>query len=141
MGGWDSGQHGPTDLATVHAWLAAFASAVRAGDFAAGRLLFDADVVAFGTVERVCYGLDALEHGQWRDVWPRTRDYHLELLECGRDGELAWAGATWASLARADGRRRSGRATFVLRRSGPHGGAWRAVHSHHSFDPDPQHQR
>ena len=132
-----SSQNDQRDLAAIRAWLDAFAAAVRKRDFTAGRALFADSVVAFGSIENICRGIDALEQSQWRNVWPRTTDYQIELASSDlcNESNLAWAAATWSSLGNVDGQtfQRTGRATFVWRRRGD---VWLAVHSHHSFDPD-----
>jgi ketosteroid isomerase-like protein len=125
--------------ADVIAWLEAFASAVRAGDFATGATLFAPDVVAFGTVGVMMHGLDELMAGQWKHIWTSTTGFHFDLDKAVIEvhGDVAWAAAPWASVGyRADGTRfdRVGRATFVLQ---SRGGRWVALHSHHSMNPRP----
>jgi ketosteroid isomerase-like protein len=121
---------------TPEQWLDAFAEAVRARDFASGRRFFADDAVAFGTWARTVSGLDRIEREQWRQVWPRIRDFRFDRERVIRvAGELAWIAVTWTSGAVGpDGRpfERPGRATFVLARRD---GRWLAVHSHVSLLP------
>jgi len=120
----------------VSAWLRQFEAAVRARDFATGRRMFAPDAVAFGTWARAVSGLDNIEREQWRNVWPRIRNFRLEERPAiGVAGETAWVAASWSSDATApDGGefQRRGRATFIL---GRRDGRWVAVHSHVSLLP------
>ena len=117
-------------------WISRFQGAVRARDFATGRALFAPDAVAFGTFAAAVSGLDNIEREQWRQIWPRIRDFSLDRNATVRTaGDAAWIAAGWSSEAIApDGRpfRRPGRATFVLERRD---GRWLAVHSHVSLLP------
>jgi ketosteroid isomerase-like protein len=126
----------PAPPPEVAAWITQFQAAVRARDFAAGRALFAPDAVAFGTFAAAVAGLDNIEREQWRQIWPRIRDFALEPgATVGASGDTAWIAAGWSSEATApDGRvfRRPGRATFVLERRA---GRWLAVHSHVSLMP------
>jgi uncharacterized protein (TIGR02246 family) len=121
----------------VRAWLDAFAAAVRAEDYEAGRKLFAPDVVGFGTVGVLLRGRETLIESQWKRVWGVTSGFrfHAQHLTCSVHGDLAWAAVPWTSQGHArDGRtyERHGRATYVLHRRD---GRWLAVHSHHSIDP------
>ena len=120
----------------IAGWITAFQTAVRGRDFAAGRALFAPDAIAFGTFAAAVSGLDNIEREQWRQIWPRIRDFTLEPGASVRmAGDTAWIASGWSSEATApDGRpfRRPGRATFVLERRG---GRWLAVHSHVSLMP------
>lgn len=128
------------DDAGVRDWFARFGRCVAGVDFAGGRALFDASVVGFGTYQDVVTGLDALEAGQWRCVWPAIEDFRFELdtlqVIAGGDGTLAVGIVTWSSTdIGPDGVRfhRPGRATVVLRRGTD--GQWRGVHTHFSLQP------
>jgi ketosteroid isomerase-like protein len=117
-------------------WLTTFEAACRGRDFEAGRRLFAPDAVAFGTYATAVHGLDNIEREQWRQIWPRIREFRFapEPAAAG-DGDSAWIAATWSSEAIApDGRpfTRHGRATFNLARRD---GRWLAVHSHVSLLP------
>ncbi len=117
-------------------WLSTFEAACRGRDFAAGRRLFAPDAVAFGTFATAVHGLDNIEREQWRQIWPRIRDFRFAELPAVTAAEgSAWIAATWSSGAAApDGQpfTRHGRATFVLARRE---GRWLAVHSHVSLLP------
>jgi ketosteroid isomerase-like protein len=117
-------------------WLRTFEAACRGRDFAAGRRLFAPDAVAFGTYATAVHGLDNIEREQWRQIWPRIRDFRFEEHPTVAGvGDAAWIAATWSSGATApDGTAftRHGRATFNLARRD---GRWLAVHSHVSLLP------
>ncbi len=117
-------------------WLRTFEAACRGRDFAAGRRLFAPDAVAFGTYATAVHGLDNIEREQWRQIWPRIRDFRFESNPAASGaGDSVWIAATWASEATApDGATftRRGRATFNLARRDGH---WLAVHSHVSLLP------
>jgi len=117
-------------------WLRTFEAACRGRDFAAGRRLFAPDAVAFGTYATAVHGLDNIEREQWRQIWPRIRDFRFESNPTASgSGDSAWIAASWASEATApDGTTftRQGRATFNLARRDGH---WLAVHSHVSLLP------
>jgi ketosteroid isomerase-like protein len=117
-------------------WLRTFEAACRGRDFAAGRRLFAPDAVAFGTYATAVHGLDNIEREQWRQIWPRIREFRFEEHPtAGGAGDATWIAATWSSEATAsDGRpfTRHGRATFNLARRE---GRWLAVHSHVSLLP------
>lgn len=117
-------------------WLRTFEAACRGRDFAAGRQLFAPDAVAFGTYATAVHGLDNIEREQWRQIWPRIRDFRFgENPTVGGAGDAAWIAVTWSSGATApDGTdfTRHGRATFNLARRDGH---WLAVHSHVSLLP------
>jgi ketosteroid isomerase-like protein len=117
-------------------WLREFEAACRGRDFASGRRLFAEDAVAFGTWATRVTGLDNIEREQWRNVWPRIREFRFEDRPAAMvTGDAAWIASTWSSDATGpDGQAftRRGRATFVLARRG---GQWRCVHSHVSLLP------
>ena len=125
-----------TDEREVTAWLAEFEAACRGRDFALGRRMFADDAVAFGTWATAVKGLDHIEREQWRNVWPRIREFRFEARPTiHAAGDSAWIAAEWSSVATgADARpfRRAGRATFVLARRD---GRWRCAHSHVSLLP------
>ena len=118
------------------AWLRTFEAACRRRDFEEGRRLFALDAVAFGTYATAVHGLDNIEREQWRQIWPRIRDFRFEETPTvAGTGDSAWIAATWSSGATSpDGQpfTRHGRATFNLARRD---GRWLAVHSHVSLLP------
>ncbi len=113
-----------------------FEAACRGRDFDAGRKMFAEDALAFGTWATAVNGLPNIEREQWRNVWPRIRDFRFaEHPAVQVSGDSAWIASEWSSEATGpDGRafRRPGRATFVLARRG---GTWLCVHSHVSLLP------
>lgn len=118
------------------AWLRTFEAACRRRDFDEGRRLFAPDAVAFGTYATAVHGLDNIEREQWRQIWPRIRDFRFEETPTvAGSGDSAWIAATWSSGATGPGGQpitRHGRATFNLARRD---GRWLAVHSHVSLLP------
>lgn len=131
---------GPDDLAAgVRDWFERWGRCVAAVDFDTARTLFDPSVSGFGTYKDVVHGLDALEAGQWRSIWPAIEGFrfNLETLQVipGADGSLAVGVVTWDSTGVDEhGGRfpRPGRATVVLAR---HGDDWRGLHTHFSVFP------
>jgi ketosteroid isomerase-like protein len=117
-------------------WLREFEAACRERDFASGRRLFADDAVAFGTWATAVTGVANIEREQWRNVWPRIREFRFEERPVARvTGDAAWIASQWSSDATGPDAQpftRSGRATFVLAR---HGGRWLCVHSHVSLLP------
>ena len=117
-------------------WLREFEAACRGRDFDAGRRMFADDAVAFGTWAMAVHGLDNIVREQWRNVWPRIRNFTIDATPVVRaDGDTAWIAAGWSSEATGpDGKpfNRPGRATFILERRGGH---WLCVHSHVSLQP------
>ena len=98
--------------------------------------MFADDAVAFCTYATAVRGLDNIECEQWKNVWPRIREFRFEARPAIHTaGESAWIAALWSSEATGpDGQpfRRSGRGTFVLARRD---GRWLCVHSHVSLLP------
>lgn len=73
--------------------------AIRSGQFAEASLLFDKDVVGFGTVAIEAKGLDCLVEQQWMKVWPRTEGFRFDNVSVetwGADG-LAVTAVHWSS--------------------------------------------
>ncbi len=118
-------------------WLAALERCVRTIDYGAARPLFATDVLAFGTRANIVSGRDALEHEQWRVVWPTIREFTFRLAEacCVGDETMLGVIVPWDSLGvDADGTTfsRPGRATLLLIMRD---GRWVAIHSHFSLLP------
>ncbi len=127
----------PTLSTSLFDWLERFAAHVRAVDFAAGRPMWDPDVVVFGTHQDLVQGREAAIASQWRNVWPRTADFRFDLdrtrVLAGSGGGLVVVIAPWTSTGFApDGTPfpRPGRATLVFQRNG---NEWLVVHSHMSL--------
>jgi ketosteroid isomerase-like protein len=121
----------------ITGWLRDFEAACRQRDFAAGRRMFAPDALAFGTYAVAVRGVQNIEREQWRNVWPRIRDFRFDSNPALHvSGDSAWVAAEWSSEATGpDGRpfRRPGRGTFILARRD---GRWLCVHSHFSLLPD-----
>src|SRR5687768_12344906 len=81
----------------ILAWLEAFAAAVRAVDYEAGKRLFAPQVVGFGTVGVMLEGLETLVASQWRQVWGVTHGFrfHQEQLRYHTSGDIAWVAVPW----------------------------------------------
>ena len=100
--------------------------------------MFAEDAVAFGTWARAVAGLDNIVREQWRNVWPRIREFRFDadarVRTAGDSAGIAAGGQT--EPTGTDGRpvARPGRGTFVLERRN---GTWLAVHSHFSLLPTP----
>lgn len=110
-------------------------------DYAAARELFEAEVIGFGTYKDFVEGLDALETGQWRSIWPSIEGFEFELSSLrtvmAEDRKSATAMLTWTSTGIAEGGSRyarPGRATVVLRRRAIDAD-WRGAHTHFSLFP------
>jgi ketosteroid isomerase-like protein len=120
----------------VTGWLREFEAACRGRDFGAGRRMFAPDAVAFGTWATAVHGLDNIEREQWKNVWPRIREFRFETQPTVKvAGDTAWIATQWSTEATGpDGRpfKRPGRGTFVLARRD---GRWLCVHSHFSLLP------
>ncbi len=129
------------DRAAIRDWFAQLGGFVQVVDYVGARALFDHRVIGFGTFAATVSGLDNLEAGQWRSIWPTIRDFRFELesLQCATspDRLLAFAAITWTSTGiDADGATfaRPGRATVALARAAPEA-AWLGVHTHFSLSP------
>jgi ketosteroid isomerase-like protein len=110
---------------------------VRAVNFERARPLFADDAVAFGTYAAVVHGRERLEREQWRQVWPRIREFtfRLDEVECLGSERALCVVVPWDSLGtHADGSTfsRPGRATLLLE---PRDDRWVATHSHFSLAP------
>jgi ketosteroid isomerase-like protein len=125
--------------AIVRAFLTEMQACVRAVDFDRAHPLFAEDVVAFGTYAAVVSGRDRLENEQWRNVWPRIREFtfRLDELHCLGRADAICAVVPWDSFGTAaDGAPfpRPGRATLLLVERADR---WVAIHSHFSLAPSP----
>jgi ketosteroid isomerase-like protein len=119
-------------------WLTAWQRAINARDYENGALLFDEDVIAFGTYSDAMRGRDNLVELQWREMWPYIADFRFatdEVTVLGAEGEpLQVVVCPWTSLGISpDGATfpRAGRCTIALRTSDR--GALLAVHTHFSM--------
>ena len=124
---------------SVVEWVAEWGAEVAAADIRAARRRFDEGLVAFGTYADVVVGRDAVEAGQWSQIWPAIEDFAFLLDELhvriSPDGLMAVAIVPWISTGiDIDGKRfdRPGRATIVLEREAS-GEPWIGTHTHFSL--------
>jgi len=108
---------------SVVAWVTEWGAEVAAADIRSGRRRFDEELIAFGTHADVVVGRDAVEDGQWSQIWPAIEDFEFLLADLrvrlSPDGLMAVAIVPWSSTgfdARGDRFDRPGRATIVLER-------------------------
>ncbi len=131
----------PEDQAQMRAWLEHWEEQIHALDFATARQGFDEGIASFGTHADIVIGLDQLENGQWRKVWPTIDEFRwrTEQLRSGvsSDRLLGFSIIPWSSIGfHADGTAydRLGRATILFSR-GKATESWRAIHTHISLNP------
>ena len=124
---------------SVRDWLRGWGAEVNAADLAAARGRFAPDLSAFGTRADVVIGRDQVEREQWLPTWPAIEDFTFLVDDAqvvlSPDALVAVVATAWTSTGIAeDGTRfpRPGRATIVLRRSGP-SAEWLGVHTHFSL--------
>jgi len=130
------------DLALVRKWFRRLTEQVQAVDFARARPLFAEDMIAFGTFEDFVTGRDAVEHAQWRNVWPVTSGFHFRMDDIraivSPDRLTAIGMAVFQSTGyHEDGTsyERPGRTTVALSRRAV-GVDWVADHTHMSLFRD-----
>jgi ketosteroid isomerase-like protein len=128
-----------TPDSSVIEWVAGWGAEVAAADIRAGRRRFHDDLIGFGTHADVVLGRNAVEAGQWSQVWPAIEDFEFLLedlrVRLSPDGLMAVAIVPWSSTGiDADGNRfdRPGRATIVLERDG-FDEPWFGTHTHFSL--------
>ena len=124
---------------SVVEWVAGWGAEVAAADIRSGRRRFDDGLIAFGTHADVVAGRDAVEAGQWSQIWPAIEDFEFLLEELrvrlSADGLMAVAIVPWNSTGiDAEGNRfdRPGRSTIVLERRAS-GEPWSGTHTHFSL--------
>jgi ketosteroid isomerase-like protein len=132
----------PEDLEAVRGWFRMLAGYVNANDFESFHTLTREDFVAFGTFADFVTGRDAVEHSQWRNVWPKISDFRFRLDEVramvSPDRLFAVGLAIFDSTGyREDGSPfdRPGRATVTFDRARV-GDPWIANHTHMSLFRD-----
>jgi len=125
----------------IRQWFAEWSVNVAELDFGTARDLFEDNVAGFGTHMDVVEGLDALENGQWRSVWPTIEDFSFLLpsLKVAISPDLRMAVGIIAFSSTGigdDGNRfsRPGRATVAFARS-RRNAKWKGVHTHVSLNP------
>ncbi|HEX6659818.1 MAG TPA: nuclear transport factor 2 family protein, partial [Ilumatobacter sp.] len=133
---------GPALDTSVREWVAEWGAEVAAADIRAARRRFDDGLMAFGTYADVVVGRDAVEAGQWSQIWPAIEDFGFLLddlrVRLSPDGLMAVAIVPWSSTGiDADRNRydRPGRATIVLERDAV-GEPWSGTHTHFSLARD-----
>jgi ketosteroid isomerase-like protein len=128
-----------TPDSSVVEWVSGWGAEVAAADIRAGRRRFAADMIGFGTHADVVVGRDAVEAGQWAQIWPAIEDFEFLLedlrVRLSPDGLMAVAIVPWSSTgidtagSRFD---RAGRATIVLERDASDE-PWLGTHTHFSL--------
>jgi len=126
-------------LAPLRAWLRQWQACVRAQDFGGGRQLCAPEMLAFGTRAEMVEGIEHVMERQWRQVWPRIRDFTIDVDKArgGIEGDRGWVATRWDSRGvRPDGATfpRPGRLTVLFARRD---GRWLATHTHFSLSPEP----
>jgi ketosteroid isomerase-like protein len=122
-------------------WLKDFSAAVRRRDYVSGKNLFAGGADSFGTVCARAENLEELIARQWRQVWPKTKDFDFE-YDAARavvTDKLVTIFTGWRSTGFDPDQNpveRCGRATIVLQRSAA---GWQAVHTHFSINPHHDH--
>jgi hypothetical protein len=58
-------------------WLKTWERLINETDYQSARELFARDVISFGTLTGEMSGLDELEYGQWRKMWPTIRNFRF----------------------------------------------------------------
>jgi ketosteroid isomerase-like protein len=127
------------DTTGIRDWFARWGVCIASQDFERAKPLFLEKVIGFGTFKDLVHGIDALEQGQWRNIWPTISNFafNLDSIETlfSPDGRQAVAIVMWDSTgidAQGNNYDRPGRATVVLRRDE---GIWHGVHTHFSLCP------
>ena len=90
-----------TTTQSIFDWLERFAACVRAVDYAAARLFWHPDIIAFGTYQELIHGRARWTETQWDNVWPRTADFAFDLdntaVLVSADGGMATVITPWTS--------------------------------------------
>lgn len=127
------------DIEGVRNWFSIWGQCVANVDFARARPLFDEAVIGMGTYKDRVHGIDALENGQWRSIWPTIRDFEFDVegmdVLFSPDGCQAVAIVAWNSTGIDETGTtfsRPGRATVALRNKN---GTWLGEHTHFSVCP------
>lgn len=120
-------------------WLNTWERQINERDYSGASLLFDADVLAYGTLAGQLRGIDDLIQNQWQKVWPLITDFKFDQPEFQNfNGGFILIVSGWSSnhhKQRSIQHVRSGRATLVLK---PVTSGLRCVHSHLSMLPGTQ---
>lgn len=119
-------------------WLKTWEHLINETNYQSARELFCGDVISFGTLAGEMSGLDELEHGQWRKMWPTIcnfrfcdpivvlpdRHFSLSIVICRWSSEGKTERGGWYD--------RQGRATLVLENKEDR---LLCIHSHFSMEP------
>ena len=122
----------------IFRWLDTWQELINGEQYEAGRPLFSDHVVAFGTVAGVMRSISDLESRQWRQVWPRIKDFTFQketaVIWSDTQSHFATLCCLWNSLGKAKTSwyERRGRVTLVLSNQT---GSLQCVHSHFSMEP------
>jgi len=124
-------------IAPLRDWLRQLQACVRGQDFAAGRALCAPELLAFGTKAEMVEGVDQVMERQWREVWPRIREFTIDADKArgAIHANQGWVATRWDSLGvRPDGSTfpRPGRLTILFARRA---GRWLGTHTHFSLSP------
>jgi ketosteroid isomerase-like protein len=130
------------DRRSIAEWFETWGRLVAAVDFGRVREIFAEDAIAFGSKVEMVTSRDALEHEQWRAVWPTMENYRYDLatlqIVMSPDRLMAMGAAVFHSTGlHADKTTRfdrPGRATATLMREAV-GAPWYCTHSHVSLKP------
>jgi len=124
---------------SVADWIAAWGAEVAAADIRSGRQRFADELVAFGTHADVVVGREAVEAGQWSQIWPAIEDFAFLIedlrVRVSPDQLMAVAIVPWSSTgidAAGNSFDRPGRATVVLERESV-SEPWTGTHTHFSL--------
>jgi ketosteroid isomerase-like protein len=128
----------PEVVERAREWLLEMQASVQTVDYTRARPLFAEDVVAFGTFAAVVSGRERLEQEQWRNIWPKIRDFtfRLDQLHCLGSADALCVIVPWDSIGQREDNgqpfNRPGRATLLLTLRGDR---LVATHSHFSLAP------
>jgi len=123
------------------AWLTAFTNCVQTRDYDAGKLLFQDDLLSYGTVMESSMTLSNLVDTQWSKVWGYTEGFVFDMentyLLGGDESSVVVIGALWSSTSTGDMKQlRKGRCTITLVKDTVGEHSLKAIHTHFSIIPD-----
>lgn len=99
--------------ALIYLWLEEFADCVNVRDYDRAEKLFDAKVIAFGTIAQRMMGVKELRAQQWEKRWPLNQAFRFGEAAVLIGAPYLIAAVPW-ECKELDGRERNGRATIVL---------------------------
>ena len=128
-----------TENALIKAWFDLWNKFVVDVDFESARLMFEEDVISFGTWMDTVEGREDLVEKQWKTIWPKIKDFEFltDTLQVrfSPDRLFAIAILIWKSTGfhkNGDTYYRPGRATVSLRRDNIQS-PWKGTHTHLSL--------